>query len=98
VSRPPIREVALNDPRLSMHLCHRDSEHPEGFWLYDKDAYGGMNLAMGAPSEIAALIKAVNFWKERAKKSEAAHTTLAKHVVAFVNVVAPPTDDDGDLT
>ncbi len=98
MSRKPIREVALSDPRLSMHLCHRDSEHPEGFWLYDKDAYGGMNLAMGAPSEIAALVQAVNFWKERAKKSETAHDTLAKHVATFVNIVAPSDADDGDQT
>ena len=90
-----IREVALDDPSLSMHLCHRDSEHPEGFWLYDEDALGGINLAMGAPSEVAALVEALNFWKARAKKIEAEHATLVKHVEAFVNIVAPRDEEDG---
>ena len=85
MSRPPIREVKLSDPKLSIFLCHRDADHPEGFWLYDEDVR--FNLAVAAPSELEALVQAVQYWKERAEKSEAAHETLTKHVDAFVNLV-----------
>jgi hypothetical protein len=79
-----------------MHLCHRDSNHPEGFWLYDRDACGGMNLAMGAPSEIAALVSAVGFWKKRAQETEARHADLEDRVKAFVDSVHTCPTDGGE--
>jgi len=94
MSRPPIRAVDLSNAKLAMHLCHRDSEHREGFWLYDKDA--SMNLAMGAPSEIAALVEGLDYWKKRALRSEAEHATLHAHVAAFVAVVDPRDPADGE--
>ena len=92
MSRPPIRVVPLTDPRLSLCLAHRDSEGPEGFWLYDKDA--GINVAMRAPSELAAFEKAVQYWKDRALRSEKEHDTLQAHVTNFVNLVDPRPEDD----
>lgn len=93
MSRPPIREVQLNDSRMSLHLCHRDSERPAGFWLYDKDACGGMNIAMAAPSEIEALVKAIRFWKNRAQEAEEQHAMLFCKVENFMNSVKPNEED-----
>jgi hypothetical protein len=76
-----------------MCLCHRDSERPEGFWLYDADA--GHNLAMGAPTEIEALVQAVQYWKQRAKQAEKEHTELRTYVDQFVQLVSPLPEDDG---
>lgn len=91
MSRPAIRKVELSCPRLSMCLCYRTGEIPEGFWLYDKDA--GCNLTMGAPSEIEALVEAVQYWKKRAMKSEKVHNELRTYVDQFVQLVSPLEED-----
>lgn len=66
-------------------------ECTDGFWLYDKSR--GMNLAMRAKSETAALIDALEYYQRRYKELESAH----KDLTSRLDQVRVLLEDDGEL-
>jgi len=57
------------------------TECTDGFWLYD--GHRGMNLAMRADSEKAALLKALEYYQKRLIEVE----TTNKHLNEQINAV-----------
>ena len=82
MSRPAISTENLSDS-LSISERHRSSEHPYGFWLYDK--VQGMNLAMGVKTKEAALIKAITYYQKSFIKLQAEYEEMRSHVENFVS-------------
>ena len=77
----------------TLHLWNRDKQ---GFWLYDDTR--GMNLAMRAATEQAALLEALEYYQERLQEVEAKYKALSKVVDTFVEQVRPEQDEDSRLT
>ena len=61
------------------------TECTDGFWLYDD--YRGMNLAMRADSEKAALIKALEYYQHRLNEVEATNKHLNKQINAVLEIL-----------
>ena len=82
--------------RLSekLHICEctRDSERPQGFWLYDEVA--GRNLAMGEPDRDKAFVKAIEYWQKRCLRAEGDLSALNAKVDAFVDQFRPVDPED----
>lgn len=68
------------------------TECNDGFWLFDK--HRGMNLAMKAKSERAALIEALEYYQRRLLEVEAREKKLKTNVDAFLTSLGI---DDHDL-
>ena len=81
MSRPAISTEKLSDT-LHISLCHRCSEHPQGYWLYDDTR--GMNLAMGAPTKEAALLEALQYYQKHLEEVEDKYLDLQAKVNVFV--------------
>jgi hypothetical protein len=81
MARPAIQTIKLSDS-LSLSEYHRTSERPQGWWLYDKTR--GMNLAMGAETKEAALLKALQYYQKRLSEVEASLNSLQNKVDHFV--------------
>jgi hypothetical protein len=79
--RPAISMERLS-PTLTLSECHASSDYPKGYWLYDSTR--GMNLAMGALTKEAALLKAVEYYQKRLTEVENNYKDISKKVEAFV--------------
>ena len=64
------------NPETSLTECK------DGFWLYDKNR--GMNLAIRAESEKAALIEALEYYQNRLLEVEDRNKRLNKHITTFL--------------
>ena len=80
--RRPISSKDLNDT-LTILECHAEGEHKQGFWLWDVTR--GMHLAMGEPTEQAALIEAIEYYQERLTEVEEDYKELKQKVTKFLN-------------
>ena len=85
MSKKPISYVELNQ-HLTLSECHPDSEcRANNWWLYDDRAYGtGMNIGMRTKTRDEAFVAAIEFWAERARKTENALASLQTQVKSFV--------------
>jgi hypothetical protein len=91
MSRPAIQSIVLS-PNLTLSECHPDSEcRAVNWWLYDKRA--GMNLGMHAKTKEAALVEAIDYWAERAKRYEDDFTSLQAKVNGFVSQFVEDSED-----
>lgn len=82
MARPPISSRKLSET-LTVSECHRDSNHPHGFWLYDETR--GMNLSMGAKTVEDALVEALGYYQKRLQEVERQHKELTDKVDNFVS-------------
>lgn len=82
MSRPPISLRKLSET-LIVSENHRDANHPQGFWLYDKTQ--GMNLSMAAKTVEDALIEALGYYQKRLQEVERNHKELTDKVDNFVS-------------
>lgn len=72
---------------LSICECERDSEGPEGFWIYDELA--GMNLAMREPDRDEAFVRVIEYWQKRCIRAESEYNALHAKVDSFVSQFIP---------
>lgn len=86
MSRPPIAHFELTDT-LALSQCH------DGWWLYDRTYYGGMNLAIRAKTEREAFVEALTKYQERLAKLDKAHEELSAKVDAFVGQFVTEEED-----
>lgn len=83
MSRPAIQIFKLNE-HMGLSQCPPDSECREpNWWLYDYRV--GWNIAMREQSERAALVKAIEYWAERAMRYEKKYEELSANAELFVN-------------
>ena len=69
-------------PREYINAKTHITECTDGFWLYD--GYRGMNLAMRADSEKAALVKALEYYQNRLANVETINKHLNMHIEDFI--------------
>ena len=82
MSKPAIQHIVMSD-YVTLAECHPDHGcKTNNWWLHDRRV--GMNLAIRAPSQEAALFEAVEYWANRALKAEKAHTILRNRVDIFI--------------
>lgn len=86
--RPAIRSIKLSDT-LTLSECHPTASCKGAWWLYDKTQ--GMNLAMGANTEIEALTEALDYYQGRLKGVETELRSLQSKVDGFLSQF---TEDD----
>lgn len=79
---------------LTICECHRDSERPQGFWIYDKIA--GMNLAMGNPDRDAAFVEVIEYYQKRLQSTTQALNCLQNRVDTFVAQFIDTNDCEGE--
>ena len=94
MARKPINSVQLNQ-HLTLSECHPDSEcRVNNWWIYDDRAYRtGMNIGMRAKTRDEAFVESIEFWAERARKTEDALASLQTQVKSFVEHL-PRRDED----
>ena len=94
MARKPISSVRLNQ-HLTLSECHPDLEcRVNSWWLYDDRAYGtGMNIGMRTKTRDEAFLEAIEFWAERARKTENALASLQAQVKGFFDYL-PQRDED----
>lgn len=68
---------------LSICECTKDTERPQGFWIYDTIA--GHNLAMGNPDRDLAFTECITYYQQKLTKTQNELTELQNKVNAFVN-------------
>lgn len=87
MSRPAMQHLQLNE-YLAISERQADSEsrsRSSNWWLYDTRA--GMNIGMREDSRDEALVKAIEYWAERALQSERCYADLKARVDQFVSNV-----------
>lgn len=82
MTRPAIKSIKLSDS-LVLSEYHPTSERPGKYWLYDKTV--GMNLAMGAKNEQAALLEVIRYHQECHNELKKAYFDLKNKVDIFVH-------------
>lgn len=80
-----IIDLGVEKDTFSLAKCH------DGFWLYDH--LHGMNLAMRAPTEEAAFVKALLYYQKRFRELQDKHSLLLQQVESFINAVRPSEDE-----
>ena len=80
-----IRTEYIND-KTHLSECH------DGYWLYDENR--GMNLAIRAESEKAALIEALEYYQEKAIALEAKNKHLNNSINAALIALGADGQDD----
>lgn len=94
MSRPSIQNIVLSE-NMTLSERHPDSECRQvNWWLYDTRA--GWNIVMRAKSREGAMIEAINYWAERAKKIEESNADLKGKVNGFVSQFVVRDHDEGE--
>jgi hypothetical protein len=81
------------NPTEQINAVTKLTECKDGFWLYDKNR--GMNLAISAISEKAALIKALEYYQKRLLEVEGRNKRLNKHITTFLESLG--IDEEPDI-
>jgi len=81
MGRSAISSEELSDT-LTISEYYAIGEHSRGFWLYDKTR--GMNLAIGAKTREAALVKAITYYQKRLNSVEINYKSLCEKVDSFI--------------
>jgi hypothetical protein len=84
MSRPPISTRKLSET-LTLSECHPTADHKGRYWLYDSTIR--FNLAMGAETEEAALLKALKYYQDQLSRYKADHRSLRDKVNRFIRNV-----------
>ena len=81
-----IIDLGVEKDTFSLVKCH------DGFWLYDY--LHGMNLAIRAPTEQAAFVKALLYYQKRLRELQEKHSLLSQQVESFIDAVRPSENED----
>lgn len=73
------KTIAVTQLSEKLHLA----ECTDGFWLYDETR--GMNLAMKAKTDVAALVDALKYYQVRLSSVESDYKQLKSKVDQFVS-------------